>query len=351
MFFSARIGQNELANLSRRLAISLESGVEVRRVFQREAEGRSARAVRRRMNEISVELGRGTSLYDAIEATGNFFPPLFREMVQVGEQTGHSAEVFRQLADHYEHQVSLRRMFLSNITWPVIQLTAALTVIGLLIWAMGFLPPMPDPKRPGRTVPLDLLGFGLIGTPGLVRYVTFLAIVAVVFALLVQAMRRGVFWVRPLQRLVLRLPVIGRTLQVLSLARLAWSLELTYGSGMTLLKALPLSLRTMQNAYYSDHIPDVTLAIRQGREIHESLTETRAFPADFLDAIEVGERSGRLPETMATLSRQYQDQAQRALAALTTIAGFCVWALVASLIVFVIFRLFSFYIGQINQQL
>ncbi|HEX4128965.1 MAG TPA: type II secretion system F family protein [Pirellulales bacterium] len=349
MIFSPRIGQQELANLSRRLAISLESGIEARRVFDREAHGRSSPGVRRQLNEISTAVARGSSIYDAIQATGNFFPPLFREMVQVGEQTGHADQVFLHLADHYENQVRLRRMFLSNITWPMVQLAAALSVVGLLIWVMGFLPPQPDPHHRGPPQPLDLLGFGLIGTEGLIRYVTILGIVAVVLVVLFQALRRGVFWVRPLQRLVLRTPVVGRALQTLSLARLAWSLELTYGSGMDLLKAIPLALRTMQNAYYSDHIDEITSVIRRGQEIHEALSVTGVFPADFLDAIEVGERSGRLPETMNTLSRQYQDQSQRALMALTTIAGFLVWALVATLIVFVIFRLFSFYIGQINE--
>jgi type IV pilus assembly protein PilC len=348
MLFDQRIGQNELANLSRRLATGLEGGVEARRIFKREAEGRSSRALRRRMNDVSVAVAGGSTIYDAVEATGNFFPPLFREMVQVGEQTGHSAEVFRHLAEHYENQVRLRRMFLSNITWPMVQLTAALCVVGVLIWAMGFLPPMQDPRHPGKSQPLDLLGFGLIGTPGVVRYAMYVAAAVAVIAILVRALQRGVFWIRPLQRLVLRVPVLGRTLQVLSLARLAWSLELTYGSGMDLLKAVPLAMRTMQNAYYTDHIEQIQLAIRRGQEINEAMSATGVFPPDFLDAMEVGERSGRLTETLNNLSDQYQDQAHRAMAMLTTIAGFLVWALVAGLIVLVIFRLFGFYIGQLK---
>jgi type II secretory pathway component PulF len=142
--------------------------------------------------------------------------------------------------------------------------------------------------------------------------------------------------------------LIGRTLQVLSLARLSWALELTYGSGMDLRRALPLALKTMQNAYYTDHIDQVSASIRRGEEIHEALAATGVFPPDFLDALAVGETSGRLTETLSNLSEQYQDQARRALQALTQIAGFAVWAFVASLIVVVIFRIARVYIGQIE---
>jgi hypothetical protein len=75
-----------------------------------------------------------------------------------------------------------------------------------------------------------------------------------------------------------------------------------------------------------------------GREIYEALSDTGVFPREFLDTLEVGERAGRLPESMAILSRQYQEQARRSMATLTVLAGFGVWAMVAALIILMIFR-------------
>lgn len=341
---TAQIGQFELANLCRRLSTGLASGVDIRKLLDREANGRSSGSVRSRLDAIGQQVGRGTSLHEAARETGGYFPPVFHELVELGEKTGHLDQVFLHLAEHYENQVRLRRMFLSQITWPLVQLMASVTIVGLLIYAMDFIQPR-NPREPR----IDLLGFGLIGGPGLFKYCGYVALTALSLGIMIQALRRGVFWVRPLQRLLLRTPVLGRTLQDLSLSRLAWALELTFGSGMDLLKALPLSLQTMENAYYSDHIADILQRIRRGQEVHEALSAAGVFPNDFLDALEVGERSGRLPETMATLSEQYRDRAHRAMAALTQIAGFLVWAVVATLIVFVIFRLASFYIGQINE--
>jgi type II secretory pathway component PulF len=342
MLFDARIGNKDLAQLCRRLATSLEAGIDARRVWERESQGRSSGALRSRLAVVSDHVNRGRSVTDGLDQTGEYFPPLFRSMARVGEQTGQLAEVFRQLADHYDHQVSLRRTFLSAIAWPMIELGASIVVIGLLIWILGLI-------KPAGGQPIDVLGFGLVGNSGLAIYLLIVGSIAFAIFLVIRATQRGLTWVKPLQRLVLQLPWIGGTLQTLALSRLAWSLHLTLETGMGLREALKLSLASTMSARYTDHIEMIGSQVMRGREIHEVLAETGVYPRDFLDTLEVGERSGRLPESMAILSRQYQEAAQRAMATLTLLAGFAVWGLVALAIIVLIFKLFFFfYLGTIQ---
>lgn len=344
MLFSERIGQKELAQLCRRLATGLEAGIDVRRAWARESSGRLSPGLRRRLQEVSDGVNRGETLTDALARTGAYFPGLFRELLAVGEQTGKLAEVLKRLAEHYEHQLRLKRIFLGAIAWPMLQLFAAICVIGLLIYVMGFIS-----GEGGK--PIDVLGLGLVGGQGvLIYFAVILAIAAFVF-LTIQAVRRGLAWTRPVQKALLEIPVLGKQLQTLSLAQLAWTMHLTFDAGMDLLPALPLIFRSTRNARYTDHIDQVLTSVRSGEEITEAFAETRAFPRDFIDSLEVGERSGRLPETMEILSGQYQDQAQRALTALTVLAGFAVWGLVAIIIIVLIFRLAMFYLGTINDAL
>ena len=211
-----------------------------------------AMALRAQLEKVREAVGGGFSLQDALARTDNFFPRFFHEMVAVGEQTGHAAEIFRHLAEHYDHQVRLKRAFLQSITWPMVQLAAALGIVGLVIWVTGFIN-----GRDKFGKPIDILGFGLIGTPGLLVYLAVLATIAVAGMALYQATRRGMFWTGPVERGVLRIPVLGQALRTLALARLAWSLHLTYGVGMDLQRALELSLRSTQNRYYTDHCEEV----------------------------------------------------------------------------------------------
>jgi type IV pilus assembly protein PilC len=319
----------------------MEAGLDLRRIWQREASGRSAAELRRRMEQISTDVAKGVSLTEAIATTGDYFPRLFRELVEVGEQSGQLPEVFRHLADHYDQQVSLRRTFLVALTWPAIQLGLVVFIVGFLIWVMGFI------GKITHSEPIDILGFGLVGNSGLALYLLLVGGVAAMAAGAVSAARRGAAWTRPLLRGVMRLPVLGRALTTLALARLAWSLNLTLETDMPLTRALPLALRSTHHAEFIGHTDEIVRSVAAGDELAEAFANTGRFPTDFLEALHVGEQSGRLPETMTVLSRQYQEQAWSALKTLSVVGAFAVAALVALVIIALIFRLFAFYIGTI----
>ena len=341
MFFSSRMPLKPLAALCRRLATALTAGLDLRTILTREAQQARGLGARRRLAEISRAVNHGESLSDALAATGDFFPPLFREMVEVGEQSGHLAEVLAQLAAHYEGLVQLRRTFLAAIAWPMIQLGLALGVVGLLIWVTGWI-------RESTHSNIDILGCGLFGNRGLAIYAIVLGAAGTLLWLGVRAVKRGVVWLRPIQRLVLQIPVLGPALQTLSLARLAWTLYLTTIAGVEVRRALRLSLRSTGNARYTDQIELVEAEINAGNSIYAAFYAAGCFPADFLDALQVAEQSGKLDEAMAHLARQYQEQARVALTTLTMLAGFAVWGLVAMLIVVLIFRIFGFYLNTIK---
>jgi type II secretory pathway component PulF len=338
-FLSPRMSLVERARLCRRLATTLTAGIDIRKVLAREAEQARTATARRRLSEVSSAVAQGESLSAALATTGDFFPPLFHELVEVGEQTGHQGEIFAKLAEHYENQMQLRRTFLATITWPLIELGIALAAVGLLIWIAGILGKTAGPQR------LDFLGFGLVGDRGLTIYLAFLATVTVVLFVMIRAASRGLMWVRPIQRAVQCLPGLGTALQTMALARLAWSMQLTMHAGMEVRRALRLSLRSTRSVKFTDKIDAIDATIADGNSIFEAFDAAGGFPFEFLETVHVGEESGKLVDSMAHLSRQYREEAQRALTTLTRFSGIAVWGLVAILIIVLIFRLAFFYIG------
>ena len=336
-----RMPLKPLAALCRRVSTALLAGIDIRRVWTREAEKAHGFAARRHLAAIRRAVDGGESVAEGLRFTGNYFPPLFREMVEVGEQSGHLGEIFGQLAQQYDVQVELRRTFLGSIVWPMLQLSTAVTAIGFLIWIMGYIGKQTD-------TPIDILGWGLIGDRGLAIYAAAVATIAAAVWVFLRAARRGLLWTRPIQRLIVRIPVLGSVVRTLALSRLAWSMYQTMNAGVEVRRALRLSLQSTHSAFCTDQIAPIDAAIARGDSIYDAFYQAGNFPNDFLDALQVGEQSGQLVESMEHLSRQYQDQARAAMATLTMLAGFAVWAAVATLIIILIFRLFSFYVGTIR---
>jgi type II secretory pathway component PulF len=344
MFLSPRISSRDLGELSHRLAVETESGIDVRRTWKREAD--SARPkYRDDFRHISDAVNRGESLSVAIAGTGQLFPPLFREIVDVGEKTGTLGRVFHRLSSHYRKSVEMQRLFLLSILWPAIQLGLAICVIGALIWILGIIA-----NRNGGE-PIDILGFGLIGNRGLLIYTNFIIAVGLCIAGLVIAFRRGALWIKPLQHLAMKIPGLGHSLEKLALARLTWALHLTMNVEMDLRKLVPLVLRATGNDYYIQHTAEATRLVATGHPIHEAFAATRAFPADFIDALEVAEESGAVVESMERLSKRYEEESHSAVKMLTIFASVVVWLMVMGLIIVLIFRLFGFYMGTINDAL
>lgn len=344
MFYSARISKKELAQLCRRLATQIEAGVDIRIICRREAERARGWRSRWAFSLVRYAVDRGESLADALAATGEYFPNLFLHIVRVGERTGRLPEAFRLLAQYYEEELSRRRTFWMLLSWPLFELTLAILVIGFLIWIMG-----PISGRAGTTI--DPLGFGLIGNRGLTIYALIVGTCLVAVGFLIWATRRGLFWTWPIQRVIDALPVLGEISRTLALSRFTWALAIVTRSSLDVRSAVDLAFEAAGHVAFAGARQRVQRAIQSGHSLYHAFAQCEVFPAEWLDALRVGEESGKLDETLDRLSRVYLERAGQAMRVLSVIGAVAVTVLIAGLIIFMIFRLALFYIGQIQSVL
>src|SRR5262249_51641063 len=194
---------------------------------------------RRRLVAVREEVQQGTDIAQALREQGRYFPELMIDMVSVGEQTGSLPEVLDGLADHYENVVRLRRMLIAMITWPAIQLVAAILIIALVIYILGILSP---PTASGQK-PVDILGLGLMGTTGAIKWLTmsFGSIFAILggYYLVASVFRSKRF----LDGLLMKIPVLGGCMRSFAIARFSWAFALTQQTGMPIDRSLELSFR------------------------------------------------------------------------------------------------------------
>jgi type II secretory pathway component PulF len=282
----------------------------------------------------------GESLADAMRDSGGFFPPLMCELLDVGERTGRLDAALLRLADHYDHTLKLRRTLLLAVAWPLIELTIAILVVGILILVNGVLG-----QRPGGEN-IDLLGFGLAGWRGLAIYLMIIMAAAAAIGAPALAAARGRVS-PPAMRLAMQIPKLGQWLEEIALERMTWSLAMALEAGIDAQRSISLAVRSTQNPLYIAQLDQIQRLIVAGSEFHETLRSTGVFPDEFLDALETAELSGTESESLSRLSAQYQERVKASANLLTVVTTVVVFGLVALILIMLIVRLAMFYIGAI----
>ena len=138
-------------------------------------------------------------------------------------------------------------------------------------------------------------------------------------------------------------------MQSFAIARFSWAFALTQQTGMPIARSLESSFRATSNGAYVGASPQVCELVLNGEELGAALDDSGLFPDEFLSIVNVAETSGTVPEALARLSPQFEEQARRSLAALAVTVGWLVWVAVAMLIIYIIFSFFIQYVGLINR--
>jgi type II secretory pathway component PulF len=327
-----------LADMLGRLATALAAGIDLRRAWASETARAPAR-LRPVMEAVSAALAGGAGLGAALAAAGAAFPPFVRGMVAVGDETGHEPETLRSVSETLRAQLRTRRSLRQSLAQPAFQLAVAVVVVGVLILLAGLL-------RDAQGRPIDLLGTGLAGPSGLARYIALLT-AAVVIGLLgarfaVADWRAGGI-VRRVGALV---PVVGPAARAAEAAAWCRAASLASGAGLPAGRLASLAALVAPGLALDPH--DLEETLRGGATLADAVSATGRFPRIVVEAIDVGELTGTTAETLDRLADDLDDEARRGIAAAARGAGFLVWAAVAGLIALVVVRIFSSYVGMIQ---
>jgi type IV pilus assembly protein PilC len=345
--FSRRLSIKDLIDLCRSMRYSLSSGLTLRDVMDLLNTNGPPR-LRPVAAEISRELKAGWSLQDAIGKQSSVFPPIFLALVTVGEESGNLPEVLSELEKYYRVQQKLRREFIDQISWPVIQFVMATFVIAGLIWALSFVKSL----NPGSDAATDPLGFGLIGLDGSLKFlgIVFGSIIGLIIVFLVvkRLLRRRAI----VEQVLLHVPIFGPCLRAIALTRFCVALHLMLETSLSVRKTLRLALVATDNLAFTAAQGAVEAALVRGETITTALTSCRVFPAHFLGVVAVAEESGRLPEVLRNAAEEYDEEARRRLSVVNKVFSYTIWFGIAGFLAFAIFRIFQeVYVKQIMERL
>ena len=299
-----KLGAKQLTMFTRQLAtlIQVSPLEEALRTVSRQSEREE---VRRILGNVHAGVVEGRRLSEAMGREPASFPPLYRAMVSAGEGSGTLPPILERLANLLERQAQVRGKVLSTLAYPIIlAIVAAFVVFALMIFVVPKV--VEQFEDVGQSLPLlTRLVIGLSN---------FLA--AWWWALLILAGLATIAAGRALKdeglrmkfdRMLLRLPLIGRLIRDLHAARMARTLSTMVASRLPLLEGLRLTIGTVHNRVLRAASADIAEAIRTGGSLAGALKRAGIFPPLLVYLAASGEASGKL-DVMLERAADYLDR-------------------------------------------
>jgi type IV pilus assembly protein PilC len=331
--FSNRLPLKVLSPWCRALRHGVDIGLPLGKIFRQQAKS-GPPAGRTLAATLAERVEDGQSLREALKPDARRFPVLFVELVGVGERAGRLTETFITLEEHFDTLIDANRKFAQALVYPLMMYLAAVVVIAVMLLVLGLLAPA-DGKG------FDPLGLGLLGPTGAAIWLAFAGGFTAAIYVGFQYVKSNEELRARGEALALKVPGLAGCFRAFALHRFALGLHMTSEAGIKADKSLALSFRATSNRAYTAHGDAAARSAREGNKIAPTLSacgET-LFPADYVDAVHVGEETGRLPDVMARQARQYQEEAARKMKVLAMLAGAAVYAMVGLMVIALIVRL------------
>lgn len=315
--FARRPSLNDVSVVTRQLATLIKAGIPLFESLTALIDQTENEALKRALTQVREQIREGSSFAKALEAHPSIFPPLYINMVRAGEASGMLQQVLERITTFLEAQAKLRGKVSSAMAYPALMALLGVSLVSVLMVAVvpnvtSIFASM-DQALPWYTASLIFVSDVLSG-----YWWLFLGLLIVGIWLF----RR---WVRtPAGRLkwhaiVLRMPVVGKLVRMIAIARFSRTLATLLGAGVALLGAMDIVKNVLGNAVLEKVISDAIGSIKEGQSIAEPLKRSGQFPPIVTHMITIGEKSGQLEEMLENVSNAYDLEVETRVQVLTSL--------------------------------
>jgi general secretion pathway protein F/type IV pilus assembly protein PilC len=291
-----RVSGRALATFFSQFADLLRAGVPVLRGLELLAKQTTSSLLSEVVAEVREDVAGGDALADALAKHSTVFTNLQVAMVRAGERGGFLEDVLTRIARFIEHQNELRGKLMGSMIYPCILLTAG---TGVVFFVMSFVVPRIRPflTGAGRELPtLTKVVFSLCDL--LTHYGLVLFAGAVLLLLAVRPYLRTEAGRRLLDRIKLKVPLLGNIVTLVSVCQFCRILGTLLNSGVPMLSALRVSKESAGNVIISDAIEQATENVNKGETLSEPLAASGLFPSDVVDMLAIAEESNNLERVL-----------------------------------------------------
>jgi len=311
-----KVSASEMAMFTKQFGTMLEAGLPLLEALNTQYRQTRNRLLKNAIREIARDVEGGYTLAESMRKHKKVFSELYVNMVEAGEKGGALGEILARLAEYLEKMADIQRKIKGAMIYPIIVICVMIVAVAALL--IFVIPTFADLYA----------GFGA-QLPGLTRIIIGISNFVKGNILLILGITIGIValllgWYKTqsgkevLDRIILRIPIIGPLVHKNALARFSRTLSTLLNSGVDLMEAMEITARTTGNRVVQHGIMRARNSIREGSTISKPLEQSRIFPPLVVQMVAIGEQSGNLDEMLSKVADFYDKEVDAAVEALTT---------------------------------
>jgi type IV pilus assembly protein PilC len=328
---------NDFLVFNQQLNTLIKAGIPILKALDLLSARAAAAGLRPVLGEVRRLVREGTPLSEALEQQG-VFPKVYTVSILAGEKSGNLSGVLEYYIAYQRVTTGFRKKLIATLIYPIILICAATGIVAYLVSSV-------IPKFAGLYADLN------ITLPQATRIliaitVTYRSYLLAAIVLLVVLAAATFAWSQSdkgglaMERIRMRLPIIGETIQKFQFAQFCRTLSTLLSGGTPLVQAMETAGGAIHSRLVSGAIMQGAHLVREGQSLHNSLSSTGLVPDLALEMVEVGEASGALSAMLASVAEFYEDDVNTHLANLVAFIEPAILILMAILIAFILVALY-----------
>lgn len=325
------ITPGDIAIFMRQLATMLAAGIPLVQSFEIVGSGHENAAMQKLILAIKGDVEGGSSLAEALAKHPLYFDDLVLNLVEAGEQAGALENLLDKIATYKEKTEALKKKIKKALTYPAAVLVVAFVVTTILLI---FVIPAFEDLFKGFGADLPTFTRMVIDLSFFVRDKGWYIAIALgagvgAFFYFKKRSRAMRHW---LDRMSLKIPIIGGILQKASIARYARTLSTMFAAGVPLVEALESVAGATGNIVYEQGVLQMRDEVATGQRLQQAMENTDLFPNMVIQMIAVGEESGSLDDMSAKVADFYEEDVDNAVDNLSSLLEPMIMAILGVLV-------------------
>ena len=316
-----KVSAKDLSVFTRQFSVMIDAGLPLVQCLEILAQQQENKYFQQILMQVRQDVEEGSTLASSMARHPRVFDQLYANMVDAGETGGILDLILQRLSTFIEKIVKLKRDVISAMIYPAAVIVLAIVAVAVIMVVvipqfknifLGLLGPgeqLPLPTRIVTGISSFLAGWGGL----LILLVIIAAAVGIHFYYKTTSGRKVI------DRLILKVPILGAIFQKISVARFSRTLSTLLSSGVPILQSLDITARTSGNVIIEAAIISVRNGVERGESFVEPLKATEVFPHMVAQMVGIGEQTGALDAMLGKIADFYEMEVDAAIANLLTL--------------------------------